>query len=237
MGRCHISTNRRLPIEAYSRDRQAGSFILADRLTERTVGVGMMQYPLHRSGNNPSEAMLVERQARQRLLGQRPRVLWFTGLSGAGKTTIAKQVELQLHTRGRLTYLLDGDNLRRGLNRDLGFTEADRVENIRRAGEVAKLMWDAGLIVLCAFISPFRAERQAVREQFPAGDFLEVFVDTPLDVCRQRDSKGLYKRAMAGEIRNFTGISSPYEIPTAPDLHLNPGSVDELVEMVLGAID
>ena len=237
MGRCHVSTHRSLPIEAYSRERQAGSFILTYRVTERTVGVGMMQYPLHRSGDHPREAMLVERPARQRLLGQQPRVLWFTGLSGAGKTTLAKRVEFELHRQGRLTYLLDGDCLRRGLNRDLGFSDADRVENIRRAGEVAKLMWDAGLIVLCAFISPFHAERQAVRKQFPPGDFLEIFVDTPIDICRQRDSKGLYKRAMAGDIPNFTGVSSPYEIPIAPDLHLKPGPVDTLVEIVLRNID
>lgn len=233
IGLCHLSTARPLPIEAYSGRGGAGAFILTDRLSERTVGAGMMQYPLHRSGNNLAEALLVDRPARSRLIGQQPRLLWFTGLSGAGKSTIAKRVEEELHRRGRLTYLLDGDNLRRGLNRDLGFSEADRVENIRRAGEIAALMLDAGLIVLCAFISPFEAERQAVRERFAPGEFFEIFVDTPLEVCRQRDSKGLYKRAMAGEIPNFTGISSPYEVPSAPDLHLKPGPVDELVQTVL----
>jgi bifunctional enzyme CysN/CysC len=180
----------------------------------------MIAFPLRRAGTIHPEASAVDRAARARLDGQRPLVVWFTGLSGSGKSTIARLVEQALHRDGRHTYALDGDNLRHGLNRDLGFTDADRVENIRRAGEVAKLMLDAGLVVLCAFISPFRADRRMVRELVGAGEFLEVFVDTPLGECIRRDPKGLYAKALRGEIGNFTGLGSPYEPPEAPEVRL-----------------
>jgi bifunctional enzyme CysN/CysC len=195
----------------------------------------MVAYPLRRAGNIHQEAFLVDKMARAALDHQRPVILWFTGLSGSGKSTIAKILERMLHARGRHTYTLDGDNLRFGLNRDLGFSDADRVENIRRAAEVAKLMVDAGLIVLCSFISPFRAERQAARELVEKGEFLEVFVDTPLEECMRRDPKGLYARAKAGKIRNFTGLDSPYEPPEAPEIHLRTVGTtpEELAERIL----
>ncbi|MCC6716338.1 MAG: adenylyl-sulfate kinase [Acetobacteraceae bacterium] len=221
IGFCHLATARPLAFDAYAANRRTGAFILVDRTTNQTVGCGMVAYPLHRAGNVHREAYPVDQAARAAALGQRPMVLWFTGLSGAGKSTIAKLVEQALHGAGRHTYSLDGDNLRHGLNRDLGFTAQDRVENIRRVAEVARLMADAGLIVLCSFISPFRAERQMVRDMLPEGAFVEIFVDTPLAVCAARDAKGLYAGALRGEIPNFTGISSPYEPPEAADLVLD----------------
>jgi bifunctional enzyme CysN/CysC len=195
----------------------------------------MMAHALRRAQNIHVEDFPVDRAARAALIGQSPRVLWFTGLSGSGKSSIAKRVERALHDEGRLTYSLDGDNLRHGLNRDLGFTAEDRVENIRRVGEVAKLMTDAGLIVLCAFISPFRAERRMVRDLFPSGEFTEIFVDTPIEECIRRDPKGLYAKALGGRLPNFTGIDSPYEAPEAPELTIATAgrSIEDCVAEVL----
>ncbi|MBK1659600.1 sulfate adenylyltransferase subunit CysN [Paracraurococcus ruber] len=223
IGVCHLSTGAAVPLDPYAANRATGAFILVDRFSNATVGAGMVDFPLRRAGNVHLERFAVDRQARAALDHQAPLVIWFTGLSGAGKSTIANLLEVELHRRGRHTYTLDGDNLRHGLNRDLGFTEADRVENIRRAGEVARLMADAGLIVICAFISPFRAERQAVRERLPAGEFVEVFVDTPIEECMRRDTKGLYAKAKAGQLRNLTGVDSAYEPPEAPEIRLQAG--------------
>jgi bifunctional enzyme CysN/CysC len=218
---CNLATAQKLAFDPYAQNRLTGAFILVDRTTNRTAGCGMVQFPLRRATNIHQEAYLVDKAARAAAKGQRPMVLWFTGLSGSGKSTVAKLVEEALHRAGRHTYSLDGDNLRHGLNRDLGFTPQDRVENIRRVGEVAKLMVDAGLIVLASFISPYRADRQMVRDLLAPGEFVEIFMNTPLAVCAARDTKGLYAKAMRGEIPNFTGIGSPYETPEAPDLVLD----------------
>ncbi|NKC31474.1 sulfate adenylyltransferase subunit CysN [Falsiroseomonas selenitidurans] len=223
IGFCNFALAQRLPFDPYADNRLTGAFILVDRFTNRTAGCGMIAFPLRRATNVHQERFLVDRAARAAALGQRPMVLWFTGLSGSGKSTVSKLVEQALHRMGRHTYSLDGDNLRHGLNRDLGFTDQDRVENIRRVGEVAKLFVDAGLIVLCSFISPFRAERDMVREMLGEGDFVEIFVDTPIEECIRRDAKGLYARAMRGEIANFTGVSSPYEPPERAELVLDGG--------------
>ncbi|MBX6376224.1 MAG: sulfate adenylyltransferase subunit CysN [Acetobacteraceae bacterium] len=220
IGFCNLSAAQRVPCDPYAENRATGAFILVDRYTNRTAGAGMIAFPLRRASNIHHADFVVDKIARAALDHQKPVVLWFTGLSGSGKSTIANLVELALHQAGRHTYTLDGDNLRHGLNKDLGFTHADRVENIRRVGEVAKLFVDAGLIVLCSFISPFRAERRMVRDLLEAGEFVEIFVDTPLEECMRRDPKGLYAKAKAGAIRNFTGIDSPYEPPEAPELHL-----------------
>jgi bifunctional enzyme CysN/CysC len=220
IGFCNLSAAQRIPCDAYAENRATGAFILVDRYTNRTAGAGMIAFPLRRAANIHHEDFLVDKRARAALDHQTPAVLWFTGLSGSGKSTIAKLVEQALHRAGRHTYSLDGDNLRHGLNRDLGFTAEDRVENIRRVGEVAKLFVDAGLIVLCSFISPFRAERRMVRDLLDAGEFVEVFVDTPIAECIRRDPKGLYAKARAGTIVNFTGIDSPYEAPEAAELHI-----------------
>jgi bifunctional enzyme CysN/CysC len=207
--------------EPYAESRDLGGFILIDRMSNRTVGAGMIHFALRRSQNVHWQALDVDRAARATLKGHRGRVIWFTGLSGSGKSTIANMVEKKLHAMGRHTYLLDGDNVRHGLNRDLGFTDEDRVENIRRVAEVAKLMADAGLIVLVSFISPFRAERALARNLMPEGDFVEVFVDTPLAVAEARDVKGLYAKARAGELKNFTGIDSPYEAPETSEIRID----------------
>ena len=222
IGVCNLSLGKAVAFDPYAENRAMGSFILVDRVTNRTVGAGMIDFALRRASNIHHESFQVDKAARAALDHQKPVVLWFTGLSGSGKSTIANLVEIELHRQGRHTYTLDGDNLRHGLNRDLGFTAADRVENIRRVGEVAKLMADAGLIVLCSFISPFAAERRMVRELLEPGEFLEIFVDTPIAECRRRDVKGLYAKADAGLLRNFTGVDSPYEIPEAAELHLRP---------------
>jgi bifunctional enzyme CysN/CysC len=198
-----------------------GSFIVIDRYSNQTIGAGMLHFALRRSQNIHWQAVEVDKQARVRQNGHRPCVLWMTGLSGSGKSTIANIVERQLHARGARTYLLDGDNVRHGLSKDLGFTDADRVENIRRIGEVARLMVDAGLIVLTAFISPFRSERRLAREMVDTGEFIEVFVDTPLETVERRDPKGLYRKARSGELSNFTGIDTPYEVPESPELHVD----------------
>jgi bifunctional enzyme CysN/CysC len=231
---CNLSLSSRVPLDAYRDNRATGAFVLVDRYTNRTAGAGMVDFALRRATNIHAEEFLVDKAARAALDHQKPMVLWFTGLSGSGKSTIAKLVEQALHAEGRHTYALDGDNLRHGLNRDLGFTDQDRVENIRRVGEVARLFVDAGLIVLCSFISPFRAERRMVRELMQPGEFVEVFVDTPIEECIKRDPKGLYAKAMRGAIPNFTGVSSPYEAPEAPELRLDtmdrtPAEAAELV--------
>ena len=221
IGVAQFSTDRPLVFEPYETSRDLGGFILIDKATNATVAAGMIRFALRRAGNIHWQAIDVTRDAHAAQKGQRPRLLWFTGLSGSGKSTIANLVEKKLLALGRHSFLLDGDNVRHGLNRDLGFTDADRVENIRRVGEVAKLMTDAGLIVLTAFISPFRAERDLVRALLPAGEFVEIFVDTPLDVAEARDAKGLYAKARRGELANFTGIDSPYEVPEEPEIHID----------------
>lgn len=215
---CNLSLDRPIAFDPYKENRDTGGFILIDRLTNNTVGAGMLDFSLRRAHNIHWQYLAVNKAARATAKGQKACVLWFTGLSGAGKSTIANLVEKQLHAMGCHTYLLDGDNVRHGLNRDLGFTDADRVENIRRVAEVAKLMVDAGLIVLVAFISPFRSERLMARSLVEDGEFIEVFVDTPLAVAEQRDPKGLYKKARRGELKNFTGVDSPYEAPEHPEI-------------------
>jgi bifunctional enzyme CysN/CysC len=221
IGVADLWTDIPLVFAPYTESRELGGFILIDRVTNETVGAGLINYALRRSNNIHAQALDVTREARAALKGQTPRLLWFTGLSGAGKSTIANLVEKKLHGMGRHSFLLDGDNVRLGLNRDLGFSDADRAENIRRVGETAKLMLDAGLIVLAAFISPFRAERRTVREMLPAGEFVEIFIDAPLAEAEERDPKGLYAKARGGLIPNFTGIGSPYEPPEAPEIRID----------------
>ena len=234
---CNISLDRPLAFDPYSDNRHTGGFVLIDRLNNNTVGAGLIHFALRRSHNIHLQHLDVDKPARAAAKSQKPCVLWFTGLSGSGKSTVANLVEKKLHAMGRHTYLLDGDNIRHGLNRDLGFTDEDRVENIRRIAEVAKLMADAGLIVLTAFISPFRAERRMARQLMPEGEFLEVFVDTPLEVAEQRDPKGLYKKARRGELKNFTGIDSPYEPPEAPEIHLRgTDSPEKMADQILSAL-
>jgi bifunctional enzyme CysN/CysC len=218
IGVCNLSLDAPIAFDPYTENHDLGGFILVDRISNRTVGAGMLHFALRRSQNIHWQALSVDRDSRAALKGQRGRVVWLTGLSGSGKSTIANLVEKRLHANGRHTYLLDGDNVRHGLNKDLGFTDEDRVENIRRVAEVSRLMVDAGLIVLVSFISPFRAERRLARELQAPGDFVEVFVDTPLAVAEARDVKGLYKKARAGELKNFTGIDSPYETPEHPEI-------------------
>lgn len=221
IGEVELATDKPIVFEPYETSRALGGFILIDKFTNATVGAGMIDFSLRRAQNVHWQATTVSRDDHAKLKNQTPRVLWFTGLSGSGKSTIANEVEQRLALMNRHTFLLDGDNVRHGLNKDLGFTETDRIENIRRIGEVAKLMADAGLIVLTAFISPFRAERQMVRDMLPEGEFIEIFVDTPLDVAEARDVKGLYKKARSGELKNFTGIDSPYEEPDEPEIRVN----------------
>lgn len=220
VGVVNISTQEPVAFDPYKSNRSTGSFILIDRLTNATVGAGMVDFALRRASNVHWQALDVDKASRAAQKDQKPAVLWFTGLSGSGKSTVANLVEKRLSSLGKHTYILDGDNVRHGLNRDLGFTEEDRVENIRRVGEVAKLMADAGLIVLVSFISPFRSERRMVRELLSDGEFMEIFVDTPFEECARRDPKGLYAKALRGEIKNFTGVDSPYEAPENPELHL-----------------
>ncbi|WP_066684352.1 sulfate adenylyltransferase subunit CysN [Caulobacter sp. CCH9-E1] len=226
IGVCNLSLDQAIPFEPYADNRQMGGFILIDRLSNRTVGAGMINFALRRADNIHWQHTDVTKVSRAALKAQRGQVVWLTGLSGAGKSTIANLVEKRLHALGRHTYLLDGDNVRHGLNKDLGFTEEDRVENIRRVAEVAKLMVDAGLIVLTAFISPFRAERQMARDILEPGEFIEVFVDTPLAVAEARDVKGLYKKARSGQLKNFTGVDSPYEAPESPELRIDTTAID-----------
>ena len=232
---CNIATNKPLVFDSYEHSKTLGGFILVDRYTHATVGVGMIRHSLRRSLNVHRQALSISRTEREQLNGHQGKVIWFTGLSGSGKSTLANALELQLHAQGKRTYILDGDNVRQGLNKDLGFTDADRVENIRRIAEVAKLMMDAGLIVMTAFISPFRQEREMARELIGAENFVEVFVDTPLEVCEQRDPKGLYKKARCGQLPNMTGINSPYEAPLKPDLLLrtNLENSNQMVREIL----
>jgi bifunctional enzyme CysN/CysC len=220
IGRVTISLAQRVACERYAVSRELGGFILIDRLSRSTVGAGMVTDLRAGASDIHWQRLDVDKATRAALNGQKPAVLWFTGLSGAGKSTIANLVEKYLHAQGRHTMSLDGDNVRHGLNRDLGFSEADRVENIRRIAEVSKLFVDAGLIVLVSFISPYRAERMLARDCVAEGEFLEIFVDTPVDECRRRDPKGLYRRADAGQIRNFTGVDAPYEAPLDPEIRL-----------------
>ena len=218
---CNIALDQAIAFDPYEANPDLGGFILIDRITNATVGAGMIRFALRRSQNIHWQALDVSKTTRAQAKGQTPAVLWFTGLSGAGKSTIANLVEKKLQAQGRHTYLLDGDNVRHGLNKDLGFTEEDRVENIRRVAEVAKLMVDAGLIVIVSFISPFRSERRAARSLVEDGEFIEVFVDTPLAVAEERDPKGLYKKARGGELKNFTGIDSPYERPEHAEVRID----------------
>ena len=238
IGVCNIATGMQVAFDPYAESRRTGSFIIIDRFTNHTVGAGMIDFGLRRGTNLHWQPLLIDKQARAGLKRQRAAIIWFTGLSGAGKSTIANMVEQRLHAMGHHTMLLDGDNVRHGLNRDLGFTEADRVENIRRAGEVAKLMTEAGLIILCSFISPYRAERTAVRNLVGEGEFIEVFVDAPIDECVRRDPKGLYAKAMAGKLKNFTGFDAPYESPEQPEVHLNTlaDTAEQSAERVVNAL-
>ncbi|MBV9061372.1 MAG: sulfate adenylyltransferase subunit CysN [Alphaproteobacteria bacterium] len=238
VGYVNISTSRPIAFDPYAENRDTGGFIVIDRFTNATAGAGMIDFGLRRATNVHWQAMTTNKRLRSAIKGQRPAVLWFTGLSGSGKSTIANLVEQKLCNLGRHTYMLDGDNVRHGLNRDLGFTDADRVENIRRVGEAAKLFVDAGQIVLVSFISPFRSERRMARELLEPGEFIEIFVDTPIEVCMQRDPKGLYEKAKAGEIKNFTGIDSPYEPPELADITLptverpSEESAEEVIEFL-----
>ena len=242
VGYCNLNLDQPIPFEPYANNKALGAFILIDRQTNATVAAGTIDFALRRAANIHWHSLEIDRHARAATKGQAPLCLWFTGLSGSGKSTIANLVDRRLHALGYHSYILDGDNVRHGLNKDLGFTDEDRVENIRRVAEVAKLMADAGLIVLVSFISPFRAERRMARELFAEGEFAEVFVDTPLEVCEQRDAKGLYAKARAGKIRNFTGIDSPYELPEHADFHLHNVDIaadalaQQLVDQVVARI-
>ncbi|API58792.1 adenylyl-sulfate kinase [Tardibacter chloracetimidivorans] len=238
IGVCNIALDRPVAFAPYAENHDLGGFILIDRMTNTTVGAGIIHYALRRSQNIHWQAVDITREAHAKQKNQKPKLLWFTGLSGAGKSTIANLVEKKLHALGRHSFLLDGDNVRHGLNKDLGFTDADRVENIRRVGEVAKLMTDAGLIVLTAFISPFRAERDMVRRMLPDGEFIEVHIDTPLSEAEKRDVKGLYKKAREGQLKNFTGIDSPYEPPESPEIRIDTTkmSAEEAAELIVGEL-
>jgi bifunctional enzyme CysN/CysC len=238
IGLCNLATSAPVAFDPYSKSRATGAFILIDRFTNATAGAGMINFGLRRATNVHRQALLVDKLARTRLNGHRPAILWFTGLSGSGKSTIANMLERELLLKGVHTYLLDGDNMRHGLNQDLGFTDADRVENVRRVGHVARLFVDAGTIVLCSFISPFRAERRMVRELVEPGEFLEIHVDTPLDECMRRDPKGLYARAQQGQIKNFTGIDSPYEAPENPEIVIDTArqSAHEAAQSILAML-
>jgi len=238
IGVANVTTDRDIPFAPYAESRDLGGFILIDRQTNRTVAAGMIHFALRRATNIHRQVLDISRAHHAAMKHQAPSVVWLTGLSGSGKSTIANILERKLARMNRHTFLLDGDNLRHGLNKDLGFTEADRVENIRRAGEVARLMADAGLIVITAFISPFRSEREMVRRMMEPGEFIEVFVDTPLAVAEARDVKGLYAKARAGKLRNFTGIDSPYEAPTAPDIHIDTTRLtpEDAADMILARL-
>jgi bifunctional enzyme CysN/CysC len=238
VGYCHLTAQSPIAFDPYAENRATGAFILIDRVTNATVGAGMIVHALRRASNVHWQALDVDKKTKADQKGQKPAVLWFTGLSGSGKSTIANLLEKKLLAEGRHSTILDGDNVRHGLNRDLGFTEEDRVENIRRVGEVSKLMVEAGLITLVSFISPFRAERQLVCDMLEDGEFIEIFVDTPFEECAKRDPKGLYAKALKGEIKNFTGVDSPYEAPENPDIHLQTSGKDpeELLETLEDAL-
>ena len=238
IGVCTFSTDKPITFEPYDDSKTLGGFVLIDKMSNNTAAAGMINFSLRRAHNIHWQGADVDRDAHAALKNQTPKVLWFTGLSGSGKSTIANEVEKRLHAMGKHSFLLDGDNVRHGLNKDLGFTDTDRIENIRRIGEVAKLMTDAGLIVLTAFISPFRSERQMVREMMPDGEFIEIHIDTPLDVAEARDVKGLYKKARAGTLKNFTGIDSPYEAPEAPEIRIDTTTLpaDEAADKIVSTI-
>lgn len=222
----NLALNKPLVFDTYAQSHTLGGFLLVDKYTQSTVAAGMIRHNLRRAQNVHRQALSITREDRERLNGHKGKVIWFTGLSGSGKSTIANALEKELHTQGKRTYILDGDNVRQGLNKDLGFTDADRVENIRRIAEVAKLMMDAGIIVMTAFISPFRREREMAKELIGADNFLEIYVSTSLEVCEQRDVKGLYKKARAGQLPNLTGVGSPYEPPEEPHLEVNSARTD-----------
>ena len=238
IGVVNLALERQVPFEPYASNRDLGGFIIIDRETNATLGAGLLHFSLRRSQNIHLQAVAVNRDARRSLNAHGSALVWLTGLSGSGKSTIADEVEQRLHAAGVRTYLLDGDNVRHGLNRDLGFTDADRVENIRRVAEVGRLMVDAGLVVLTSFISPFRAERALARELFAEGEFIEVHVDTPLAVAEQRDPKGLYRKARAGQLTNFTGIDSPYEPPVEPELRIDTTTLSpaEAADLIIEAL-
>ena len=238
IGNCTLAVDRPIAFDSYTENRQTGSFILIDRMTNNTVGMGMINFPLRRAANIHWQNLDINKAANAEQKGQNPAVLWFTGLSGSGKSTIANEVQRRLYATGRHSFILDGDNVRHGLNRDLGFTDADRVENIRRVAEVSKLMVEAGLITLVSFISPFRAERELARNLMEEGEFIEIFVNTPLSVAETRDPKGLYKKARAGNLKNFTGIDSPYEAPENPEIEINTAemSVEDAAERVINGL-
>ena len=238
IGNCTLAVDRPIAFDSYNENRQTGSFILIDRMTNNTVGMGMINFPLRRAANIHWQNLDINKAANAEQKGQSPAVLWFTGLSGSGKSTIANEVQRRLFASGRHSFILDGDNVRHGLNRDLGFTDADRVENIRRVAEVSKLMVDAGLITLVSFISPFRAERDLARNLMEEGEFIEIFVNTPLSVAETRDPKGLYKKARAGNLKNFTGIDSPYESPENPEIEINTDdmSLEDAAERVINGL-
>ncbi len=239
IGFCNLNVSTPIAFDAYQDNHDTGAFILIDRMTNATAGAGLIDFALRRATNIHFQDLAVSKEARAKLKHQKPAILWFTGLSGAGKSTVANIVEAKLHARGAHTLMLDGDNVRHGLNKDLGFTDADRVENIRRVGEVARLMVEAGLVVLCSFISPFEAERRMVRKLVGPDEFIEIFVDAPIEACIARDPKGLYKRALAGEIRNFTGIDQAYEAPTAAEVVLDAGvsTPESLADQVILALE
>ena len=235
IGVCNISLSSRIAFDPYDDDPVMGGFVIVDRMTNNTVGMGLIDFALRRADNIHWQSMDVTKQSRAEQKSQRPRLIWFTGLSGSGKSSIANILEKKLQAMGRHTITLDGDNIRHGLNRDLGFTKADRVENIRRVGETSKLMVEAGLICISSFISPFSSEREMVRNLMGENEFVEVFVDTPLEVCEQRDVKGLYAKARAGELPNFTGISSPYEAPEDPEIRIDTTQLtaEEAAEQII----
>jgi bifunctional enzyme CysN/CysC len=236
---CRLSLDRAIPFDEYTANRETGGFVLIDRLSNRTAGAGMIRSALRKASDIHVQAYDVDKAWRASMKHQKPCVLWFTGLSGSGKSTIANLVERKLAARGQHTYILDGDNVRHGLNRDLGFSPEDRVENLRRVAEVAKLMVDAGLIVITAFISPYRADRDAARALFAPGEFLEVFVDAPLAVAEGRDPKGLYKRARAGQLKSFTGVDAPYEVPSASEVRIDSEntSIEAAADQVIAALE
>ena len=232
---CKVAIDKVHGISSYSNNQKLGSFVIIDPYSNKTIGVGMIDHALRRSSNISWHEMSINKKTRSELNSQKPCVVWFTGLSGSGKSTIANILEQKLHTIGKRTYLLDGDNVRHGLNKDLGFTDTDRVENIRRVAEVSKLMVDAGLITLVSFISPFKSERQMAKDLLSSDEFFEIFVSTSLEECEKRDPKGLYKKARAGELKNFTGIDSSYEEPENPDLVLDTNSTnaEELADQII----